>query len=723
MARTPLADTAIGSDAPAAKPGEVTELGAARLQPRSRAPWWVTGDGLKGYKVPHEAVMERTGWSAVAVLVVCSCIASWSSTLVFAGAGLLQVAALAMALIGLARCWGCVTAPSWFTQGLLVGAAIVALGTTAAGAIISNPFYGTDEVAFSQYQAHLALSGINPFTASLAPSIMRYHVPVDYITHFLNGSAIEGATYPAGSFLFYMPALALGMHAQAAIIVDLVSWVVALLLLWTLVPRRVSWVAVIFVATTVYASFIIGGVTDSLYLPFLILAMWRWDKYGVRGAGFARWIGPVALGLAMSVKQTPWFFAPFLVIGVANEVRARGDRWLGVVGRYIAAAAATFLLLNLTWILDSPSKWFKACLIPLTASFVPLGQGLINITLANRLGGGNLAYFSYAGLAWVGMVLVLALCRHRFSKRVWPYLVIASFFFTPRSLGNYFMMMLPAALVGSLTVSPGEDDGILHSKAPWVFLPLAGITVAATVGFTVGALGTSAPLKLKILGVVTNGQEQLVTTAKVRVTNLTSHKVSPDFSAVTGGYLTNFWRTAQGQLVVSVPPHATRVVSLYAPDVSSMPSAVSPFQLVAYAERPSSVSSSESFLPKAESVQLVPASLDGLVPLGRGITFTAQLDDRFGEALHKAGVPIDLGQIVYAERGLLGGSASINDGPEGQSPAEVLTNREGQATFTVIGMQSSTNPTYFQAWIAPTGSVRAPHGYSDMVSVRFSPRA
>ena len=69
------------------------------------------------------------------------------------------------------------------------------------------------------------------------------------------------------------------------------------------------------------------GGTDALFLPFLVVAVWRWDRFGTgKGAGIAPWIGPVALGVACAVKQTPWFCLPLLLLGLGLEARRRGDR-------------------------------------------------------------------------------------------------------------------------------------------------------------------------------------------------------------------------------------------------------------------------------------------------------------------------------------------------------------------------------------------------------------
>lgn len=669
-------------------------------------------------------LVERVGWSAVCVSVLTLGVTSWSASLAFPGASVAEMALVAAALVGGYLCWSSPEGPSRRLQAALLVAIAVGVGVIAGGQILGNPGYGTDSVAFGQYSARLLLHGLNPFTHSLAPALSRYHVPVIFTTHYLDGSVMTSASYPAGSFLFYLPALALGWHAQAGPVIDIGFWVLALVVMWALLPRRVSWLAALIAANSVYLAYAIGGVTDTLYLPFLLLALWRWDRFATSDSGAAGWIGPLALGVAMAVKQTPWFFFPFLLIGVAWEAHHRGDAWLRVAARYVVLCVVAFAALNVEWIVASPRAWFEGSLAPLISSFVPLGQGLINLTLVDRIGGGNLSFYTLAGAGWVVLALVLVLVRYRRFKRIWPFLVILSFFFTPRSLGNYFLMLTPAALLAAVTAGDPPGEGHLAAtsvgrKFAWPAICLSG---TAVLGGLAGAVAAPSPLSIRVDKVVTNGQQQLITDATVRIHNNTGRVLHPAFSLDDNGYLTNFWAPVQGPSRVSIAPHADKVVTLQAPDVASMPQAATPFQLFAYTSKPDAVSSSQVFTTSRDSLYLTPAAMDKPVPVGRSITFHVQLDSRLGWAIHRAGVQVDFGQIVYGENGLLGGTASIDGHPEGASPVGVVTDRRGAATFTVTGVQPSTTPDYFQAWIAPAaGSDQPPSGYSQMVSVRFVP--
>lgn len=701
---------------------ETVRAGALELPASSAQP----GRPGVGWSMHRDHMATRAGWSAVCVMVVTLGVQAWSASFMLPVASVGQMVVVAFGIAALIGCWTSSAGPSTRLQLAILTAVAVTVVIAAAQQVLVAPYYGTDSIAFGQYAADRVLHGQNPYALSMAPALADYHVPVIFNTHFLDGRPMVAMSYPAGSFLPYLPFLALGWHTQTAVVINVAFWIGSLFLLWRLLPSRLRFVAGLILGLTSYSSYVIGGVTDPLYLPFLLLAVWRWDRFadGAERTA-ARWIGPVALGVAMSIKQTPWFLFPFLVAGVSMQSYDRDGNWLRTGSRYLTTAIVVFVALNLPWIVAGPVIWWRGSVAPLVAQFVPMGQGLVNLTLVHQVGGGRLTYYSIAAAGWVMLSLLLFLLRYREAKRIWLPFLVGAFFLTPRSLGNYLIMLLPAALLAAVTVESAPQRTITDRfpRLRGVTKPLLWLNLAGVFGAVAVALLARPPLTIHIDGVRTNGQQNAVTDVTVTITNNTGSAQQPHFTVNRDGYVTNFWYphgSASGGTSLTLPPRAGRTVTLQAPDLPSMPAVDEPFQVYAYTAKPASISSSDLSTTSELFVVLNPAAVDRPVPVGVPVTFTAQLEDRLGRDVDRAGVRIALGQVVYAQNGLLGGDSSINGKPEGASSAYVDTDRHGRAPFTVVGRQPQNMPVYYQAWIAPSGA--APSGYSSIVIVQFTGR-
>jgi hypothetical protein len=114
---------------------------------------------------------------------------------------------------------------------------------------------------------------------------------------------------------------------------------------------------------------------------------------------------------------------------------------------------------------------------------------------------------------------------------------------------------------------------------------------------------------------------------------------------------------------------------------------------------------------------LQPASITGPVRDGRPITVHAAIVNRLDDPVRVSNVPVYLGQVIYAQRGLQYSQATINDGLPGQTPIRAETGPRGIATF-VISSPAGSNPVYFEANLVKAGSAY-PYGYSPILSVRF----
>lgn len=677
----------------------------------------------RGLRLHTNDAGSRMGWTVACALLVTLGVQTWGASYLFTFAAFAGVLMIPVALWGMVGCWTRGDGPAAWLQGLVMTGTVVYVGVETARRIVHDPAYGTDAVAFGQYAAELAVAGKNPYTHSMLPSLEQYHVPFIYNTHHLDGAAMEQMSYPAFNFVAYMPFAAFGWTTQMAVVVNVAFWIVSGVILWLLLPKNTRFAAPLIIGSPMFVSFAIGGINDTLYLPFLLLAVWRWDRFADPAErSLARWIGPLAIGLAMATKQTPWFVFPFLLIGITLETRRTGAiRWIVPV-RYAATAGAAFFAVNIPWILADPIAWWGGAVAPLTASFIPQGQGLINLTLAAGLGGGNLSFFTLAGAVWVLACLVAMVVRYGNMKRLFLILVIASFFFTPRSFGSYLMMMLPAALLAAVSVAPAPPETqVATGKLRRPALIAVGAVFAGSLAATIAAITAPSPLEMAVQDIKTNGQKMSILDVTVEITNRTDETLNPHFTVNSNGYPTNFWYpqgSTTGDTSITLAPRETQTVVLHAPDTASMPGVDSPFQVFAYTTEPKAISGTDSYVSSSTSVRLTPMGFPKPQKVGEPVEITAQLTDRLGRPVRESGVNVSLGQVVYAEAGLLGGGASINGMLQGASPGTASTDENGQVTFTVVGEQSRSDPTYFQAWM--TGSKgEAPSGYSSIITIQF----
>ncbi|HTP14778.1 MAG TPA: hypothetical protein VMK13_02950 [Streptosporangiaceae bacterium] len=591
-------------------------------------------------------------------------------------------------------------------------AVLAALALWSYFQIFIAPDYGTDEIAFDQYAAQLALHGMNPYLHSMAAAFRLFHVSPNGYTFELNGRPVTALSYPALSFEAYMPLLVLGVITQAAVWADVAAWALGAVILFAVLPRRLAALAAVVASMDVYIGYAVGGVTDVLFVPLLVGAAVRWDRFA-SSRGPAAWRGPVLMGLAMAVKQTPWLVAPFVVAGIVLESRHARD-WRHAVRdglRYTGIAMAAFLLPNLPYLLSSPGAWLRGILTPISSQAVPAGQGLISLSLSLAVGGGSLRAYTVAAV----IVFVVALACY---VATYPVLKPAAFiipsivlFFAARSFGSYLLMLIPAGIAAAATTRPPRDAACWRS---WKLIVLGGAAACAVA--VTAALTAASPLDISIRSVRTTGQLATVERLNLTVTNNTGASVRPAFTIEDGTTMTAFWRRQRGP--AELAPHQRASYTIVAPSYFAMPSISNGFQVLAFSRRPPSVSRTSAYVASQWRVVLQPASIEEPVARGQDITVHAEIVNRLDQPMLVANVPVYLGQVIYAQRGLQFSQAVVNQGQPGQTPVQALTNADGVATFTIHSPVGGTDPVYFEANLVKPESFY-PYGYSPILSVRF----
>ena len=655
-------------------------------------------------------------------------ITAWSSIIQLPLAGAIATGVFAVAIVLVAMAVACRTEKAldrldWAV--LLV--AVVLLGAWAATELYFYPAYGTDEAAFVQYAAQLTRHGHNPYQTDLLPALTEFRVPQG--TNKLDGTIASNLAYPALSFLLVIPAILVTHGVQAVIALNTCFLAAEMFLVFFFLPRPYRPLSVVIVVGLPFLfNNTLGGVIVTMTIPFMIVVARNWSNIGqggrLRRSGVLQ---GVCLGLAASITQFPWFVAPFLLLGLwrfrSRELGFR--RGSGVVTRFFLTACGTALLINAPFIVWSPDAWISGILSPLFQHAIPFGQGLVDATAFFYIGGGNLAYYTYAAIA---SLIALLIAYGIYIERLWKLAFIlpsAVFLFSTRSLSEYLIMMVAVWIVSVVVAGDGigpRAEVSRTKRAGFHGLPLVrsvalGIPVVVGVTCIVLALTTVPPLSISIKGIETNGQFGSVWRIRALVSNRSNRSIEPHFATVASGYMTSFWYAVAG-------PHTLRpgeraLYTLVAPNVGSMPSVTRSFALQAVTASPETISSSAVVTPEGLEAYISPNYVNAIVPLGKSVTLRVELRSPFGAPVRRRGVRIALGQVIYAQDAPIPAEAQINSAPPGQSPVAVMTDGEGVATFQVRNnFVQGGNPVYFQAYVDPIGGF--PYGYSKVVSVQWS---
>lgn len=581
--------------------------------------------------------------------------------------------------------------------------------------ILSIPAYGTDEMAFDQYAAQLFLHGINPYLHSMAPSFRIFQVSPNGYTWMTNGKPVTSLSYPALSFLVYIPFLALGISSQLAVWVNTAAWALSIVLAYLLVPRSTRPYVLVLASLSVYISYAVGGVTDALYLPFLIVVAFTWERF-IYSSSRWRYLIPVLFGLSMSIKQTSWLVLPFLAFAVVWESKSKFNSYrLGLTTGiwFVSVTLLAFLISNLPFDVTSFIAWLKGITTPLLARTVPNGQGLISLPLFLHFGGGSL--FSFTLLGGIAYIALFAIFVYRYQQFKGWIFVIASvpLALTSRSFGSYLVMLAIPGLVAITNMKVQQSVAKVGRRGKVL---LGGALVLVGVVATY-ALTRSSPLQMIVSKVHTSGQLATVDQVAVKVSNVSGSALTPKFTADEGGSLTAFWQVLQGP--ASLKPGQSSSYLLAAPNFYAMPALTGGFQIVAFTSSGGvAISHSGSYIPALWHLALTPDAINHSVPYGTKIVIKAQILDRYDRPVHADHVSVYMGQIIYAQRGLIYGQATINNGNVGQTPIMALTNSQGVATFTITDTVKESDPVYFEANLEDNVNFY-PYGYSQIVPIRF----
>jgi uncharacterized membrane protein len=419
--------------------------------------------------------------------------------------------------------------------------------------------YGTDAMLFNAYSAELVTRWANPYVQNMQPAFGLFGVPPNLVTPTAGGGVVSQQSYPALSFLVYVPFALLGINA---LWLNVVAHVGLLITLICVAPRPLkAFAALILFADAAYAQYTLGSVTDILWALPACLCAYYWRSRPMLAAFY--------LGLACGVKQSPWFIVPFALVAwgfLAVERR----RWLSFF-EPLSVLLLTFFLPNALYIAWDPGAWLRGVLTPMAGNLIAFGSGIVQLTTANVYAT-DLHTLTVLSASVLGLLLIIyAIDRRKFGFV--PFIAPGiALFFAARSLQNYFMFW-PVALVAYgmsrpadlRLVAPAPD----RARIPWA--PIAVGTLATIlVGFLIVRSTTAAAtaLHVSILRYGYDDATKNVDAFEIRLSNADQkHARSVRFGVLTQGNGDNF--TYWVRRPETIGPNVQRELRITAPGMSS----------------------------------------------------------------------------------------------------------------------------------------------------------
>ncbi len=394
----------------------------------------------------------------------------------------------------------------------------------------------TDNALYTELAAEALWRGENPYTWDLSGAFDVYRTSQVASTPLLNAANEAHYPYPALSFLLVAPFQRLNL--PGTLVVSLIAHAAVLLLLFIAAPPAYQPLILLPVMAGIdLVTLTCIGSLDIVWAACLVGMVVAWRRPLARA---------VLFGLALSLKQTPWLIAPFLLIHLWREERDSPRPWLYFASR----SAATFLLLNAPFIAWNPQAWFLGVSEPWRDSMIFFSQGgLASLTQLGLLPLPK-SYYLLAFALVLGWLLYWY-WRHYDSLRhaLWllPGILMA---FSYRNLLAYWVYWLLPALAALVTQPP--DATAEREKVAWQ--PTALVTAAVLVVLLVSGLWLAAappPLEVEPLWPLP-AQQGRVVEMDVRVVNASDRPLTPRF-ALQGPYSggnTLPWTIERGPLLL-----------------------------------------------------------------------------------------------------------------------------------------------------------------------------
>jgi uncharacterized membrane protein len=203
--------------------------------------------------------------------------------------------------------------------------------------------------------------------------------------------------------------------------------------------KRLLFVGAILISLDLWNS-VAGGETGSLCFPLLLVAWLALNRN--------LWLSVICMGLAVTTKQTAWFFLPFYLILL---FKTQGIKKLLIV---LSTISGIFLISNLPFIIADPKLWLASLASPIVAPMFPVGGGLTIFVTGGFINIQSPFSFSILeGFAFMVVIFWYFIYGKRYPQ-TGPILAIIPLFFAWRSLWSYFFY---AAIISLAYIMVNEN--------------------------------------------------------------------------------------------------------------------------------------------------------------------------------------------------------------------------------------------------------------------------
>lgn len=432
-------------------------------------------------------------------------------------------------------------------------------------------FSPTDAELLASSAARLLRHGVDPYGVNLVrawPAIA--HLPARLYTDLMNGTHVTQFTYPAGQ----LGPLWVASHLSvtfAAVIADLTAWAVAGLVLYWELPRRYkAFAGLLLLAPPLMLSYT-GTETDTLLIAPMIVALAELPRaLRASEAIWRRFLSPVALGFAISVKPTPLVFVPLVLVVLYREA---GRRPLARALGYGLVTVLAFLTVNAPFMVWGLSAWWRGTVATLTQGAVPAGLGVVSLFTSGLVTHLRVTFLALAGPLTLAAITLALVGWYPRLRRAWPVLAVLVFFVESRSYYSYFIYPFVAIAAYSLAdighprdPREADDPSIAVPSAPRRLWPerlgavLAALAAAGCVGLAF------APVPLAVSAVQWGGRQGDLSRVEVVLANRSDRAQHVAVRALSLDPNANdpWLTTATGHTTLDVPAHQSLTVTLYA---------------------------------------------------------------------------------------------------------------------------------------------------------------